>query len=532
MMFVAAEIKKNTYYDSVYLMRVTKEIEKIEGVISVLVGMGTELNKELVLSLDMMTQEIETIGANDFFVVAKMEKKDIMVEVLSKIESLMNEQKSSSIKEYKPATLELAVKYEPLTNFSLISLPGEYAIIEAKKALERNLHVMLFSDNISIEKEKELKLLAKQRGLLMMGPDCGTAIINGIPLAFANEVNRGSIGIISASGTGAQEVSVLIDKLGSGISQLIGTGGRDLKDEIDGIMMLQGIEALEKDESTDVIVLISKPPSKNVAEKIFSSINSSKKCYVINFIGSEFSNINNDKIHFTVSLEETAKLAVWLANAEKTTRKNEAEKRSKNKIDKLSIREKESTLIAKKRSKNISKKRKYLRGLFTGGTLALEAMNILQKEGISTYSNIPIDYDYELTNPKESIKNTCVDLGDDVFTKGRPHPMIEPSIRNERLIKEFNDEEVAIILMDCVLGYGSHEDPAGEIAKTLAEAKKGMGREKNDNPIVVVSICATDKDPQSLNQSVLDLENEGIIVSFSTAQATRIVAKVLETIGG
>ncbi|MBN4050771.1 MAG: FdrA family protein [Alkaliphilus sp.] len=529
-MFVAAEIKKNTYYDSVYLMRITKEIEKTEGVIDVLVGMGTELNKELVSSLSMMTKEIESLGPNDFFVVAKIKREEIMGVVTKKIDSLMNEKKKNNVKEHSPATLDSALKYNPEINFALISLPGEYAIEEAKKALEKNLHVMLFSDNISVEKEIELKLFAKQKGLLMMGPDCGTAIINGIPLAFANEVSRGNIGIISASGTGAQEVSVLIDKLGSGISQLIGTGGRDLKDEIGGITMIQAIEALEKDENTKIIVLISKPPSENVAEKIFKMLNNSKKNYVVNFIGSESKNVSNSKTHFAYSLEETAKMAVELAN-KSTVRNKEVDAKCKKAIEELKAKEKEAIASAKNMVGNLSVQRKYMRGLFTGGTLALEAMNILRGRGMEVYSNLAGDERFILSNANDSYRNACVDLGDDVFTRGRPHPMIEPSIRNERLIKEIRDEDVLVILMDCVLGYGSHENPAGEIANTLNLAKKDMTNEENDSPIIVVSIIGTNKDPQNLKESIIDLENAGAIVVFSTAQATRIVAEITKSIG-
>ncbi|MGV8146792.1 MAG: acyl-CoA synthetase FdrA [Alkaliphilus sp.] len=530
-MFIAAKIKKNTYYDSVYLMRVTKEIENVKGVKNVLVGMGTELNKELVSSLAMMTKEIESLGANDFFVVAKLDSEEVMEEIISKIDLLMNEKKSSNREEYRPTTLDSAVKYNSEINFALISLPGEYAVRESKKALEKNLHVMLFSDNISVEKEKELKLFAKKKGLLMMGPDCGTAIINGIPLAFANEVNRGSIGIISASGTGAQEVSVLIDKLGGGISQLIGTGGRDLKDEIGGIMMIQAIEALEKDENTRVIVLISKPPSDNVAMKIYEILVNSKKEYVINFIGSKPKDISNNRVHFASSLEETANLSVELAEKESSYGINKSDEERKVTIEGFRITDNQAIKTSKNMAKKFNKQRKYMRGLFTGGTLALEAMNILRNNGEKIYSNIASDDSYSLNDPNKSYRNSCIDLGDDVFTRGRPHPMIEPSIRNERLIQEIRDRDVAVVLMDCVLGYGSHENPAGEIARTLVKVKEEMYIERNDRPIIVVSIIGTDKDPQDLKKSIVDLENAGAIVVFSTAQSTRIVAKVLETIG-
>ncbi|MFH1002182.1 MAG: FdrA family protein, partial [bacterium] len=262
-------VRENTYYDSVTLMIISREVKKIEGVKEVIVGMGTELNKELAGNLNLLTPELQKITPNDFFISLDSIDDNIAKKAFAFVDELLSKKKAES-EDYQPSTFESALKYMPDANLVLISLPGKYAAREAKNSLLNNKHVMLFSDNVTLEEEIDLKKLAKQRGLLMMGPDCGTAIINHVALAFANVIRKGPIGIVGASGTGIQEVTVMIDKLGSGISQAIGTGGRDLKAEVGGIMMIEGLKALQNDPLTEVIVLISKPPDKEVARKVLS----------------------------------------------------------------------------------------------------------------------------------------------------------------------------------------------------------------------------------------------------------------------
>ncbi len=239
-------IRENAYYDSVTLMIITREVKKIEGVKEVIVGMGTELNKELAGNLNLLTPQLQKITPNDFFISLDSIDDNIAKKAFAFVDELLSRKKEES-EDYQPSTFESALKYMPEANLVLISLPGKYAAREAKNALLHDKHVMLFSDNVSLEEEIDLKNLAKQSGLLMMGPDCGTAIINHVALAFANVIKKGPIGIVGASGTGIQEVTVMIDKLGSGISQAIGTGGRDLKAEVGGIMMIEGLKALQND---------------------------------------------------------------------------------------------------------------------------------------------------------------------------------------------------------------------------------------------------------------------------------------------
>ena len=517
-MKVKYQIKKNTYYDSVTLMLISKEVKKIDGVSEALVGMATDLNKELSENLNISSEEIKALGPNDFFVTVLGEDDLDINEIVKVVDELLAKKKSSSSSDYMPPTLTSALKHEPDSNLVVISVPGKHAPEEVKKALNNDLHVMLFSDNVTVEEERELKELAKEKGLLMMGPDCGTAIINNVPLAFANVVKKGKIGVVGASGTGTQEVTVIIDKLGEGVSQVIGTGGRDLKSEIGGIMMLQGIEALMNDPNTEVIVLISKPPAPDVAEKVLKSIENSPKPVVVDFIGGDSELIRKYGAYPCNTLEDAANKAVALAKGEEVKD-----------FEGFTMDEETIENMVEKEANKFDSTQKYFRGLFTGGTLADEAMKLLGKViGEEIYSNIPLSPVYKLVDINNSIKNTCIDLGDDDFTVGKPHPMIDPSTRVERMTKEVKDD-VALLLMDFVLGYGSHEDPVSEMIPSIIEAKEKMAQ-KGKYLSVVASICGTSNDPQSLKESQEKLEEAGVVVMPSNAQAVRFVGKVLSRI--
>ncbi|SDZ04162.1 acyl-CoA synthetase FdrA [Tindallia californiensis] len=517
-MTLKSHVKKNAYYDSVVLMQVTKELKKTEGIQEVIVGMGTDLNKELAENLGLLTEEIKNATANDFFVTLEGEETIDMEDILLKIKTLLNQKKTSGGEDYRPATLRSAMKVMPEANLAIFSIPGEYAFDEVKKALEQDLHVMLFSDNVSIEEEKELKELAQEKGLLMMGPDCGTAIINQTPLAFANVVKPGNIGIVGASGTGTQEVSVIIDKLGAGVSQVIGTGGRDLKEEIGGIMMLMGMDALEKDEKTEVIVLISKPPSEKVAHKILERVKACQKPVIVDFIDGDRKMIESYGAYACISLEDTAQKAVALSKGEKPKD-----------FDGFSIDEKLIDEMVEKELSKYSQKQRYVRGLYTGGTLAEEAQTILTESLGEIFSNKPKKPERKLANVFKSEKHTVVDLGEDEFTIGKPHPMIDPSGRADRIVEEGQDEEVAVLLMDMVLGYGAHEDPAGEMIESIQQAKAQM-ESVNGHLTVVASICGTEGDPQDMEESRKKLEDAGVILLPSNAQAVKFVEKILKRI--
>lgn len=519
-MKLCVDIRKNTYYDSVALMVITKEIKKLPYVKEIIVGMGTDLNKELASNLKLSNGEIGSLTPNDFFIAAYAadEEDEAAEKIINKVDELLNSknEKDEVEDEYKPNTFNAALKHMKDANIVIISLPGKYAADEARKALKNGLNVMLFSDNVTLEDEIELKKIGRDKGLLVMGPDCGTAIINHVPLCFANVVRKGDIGIVGASGTGTQEVTVLIDKLGAGISQAIGTGGRDLKSDVGGIMMVEGFKALIEDPETKVIVLISKPPAPEVAKKILEMVASTKKPVVVDFIGGDRKSIEASGSYACISLEDAAYKAVALSKGNPV-------------LDYCGFTQPEEEIdkLVEKEVARFDKKQKYIRALYTGGTLADEAMKLLDKEGFDIYSNIPLKPELRLKNIQKSEMNTCIDLGDDDFTVGKPHPMIDPMGRVERLPQEAEDEEVAIILMDFVIGYGSHVDPAGEMLPGIIEAKKKM-ESKGKYLSVVGYICGTENDPQNYKAQKEKLEDAGVIIMPSNAQAVRYCAKLMK----
>jgi succinyl-CoA synthetase alpha subunit len=366
----------------------------------------------------------------------------------------------------------MALAEAPESNLALVSVPGEYAAAEAAKALARGLHVMLFSDNVAVDDEVALKRDASARGLLVMGPDCGTAIIDGVPLAFANVVRRGPIGCVAASGTGLQQVTTLVDRLGLGVSQAIGTGGRDLSEAVGGITMLDGLKLLAADRDTRVIVLISKPPAPAVAERVIAAAARAPKPVVVNFIGATPA-ARGKNLHFARTLEDAARAAVALARGRKPA-KGAPMPRS-------------------------AETRRRVCGLFSGGTFCYEAELILGADG------------HEL-----------IDLGDDQYTRGRPHPMIDHRLRNDRIVAAAKDPGVAVILLDIVLGYGAHPDPAAEMASALRAARKA-----NRRVAFVGSVCGTQADPQGLARQEAALRKEGVLLAPSNAAAARMAAKLL-----
>ncbi len=510
-MAVTYLVKNNTYYDSVTLMIITREVKKVEGVKEVIVGMGTELNKELAGNLNLLTSELQKITPNDFFISLDSADNNITQKAFSLIDELLSKKKAES-EDYRPSTFESALKYMPDANLVLISLPGKYAAREAKNALSNNRHVMLFSDNVSLEEEIDLKNLANQRGLLMMGPDCGTAIINHVALAFANVIRKGPIGIVGASGTGIQEVTVMIDKLGSGISQAIGTGGRDLKAEVGGIMMIEGLKALQDDPLTEVIVLISKPPDKKVARKVLSILKEGEKPSVVYFAGGDPEAIKEYGTIPGLSLEDTARKAVAIAKGKSI---EDFTGFSVTGIDK----------IIQEETKKLNEKQRYIRGLYTGGTLCDEAMIILSSLVGDIYSNIPIKPEGKLSDINKSYRHSLIDLGDDEFTRGKPHPMIDPYVRQERILREAKDKEAGIILMDFVLGFGSNPDPAGEMIPYIRKARE-IAAKDGRNICMISSVCGTEGDPQNLIEQEKKLEGEGVIVMPSNAQAVKLAAVI------
>jgi succinyl-CoA synthetase alpha subunit len=514
-MTVKTLIKTSEYHDSVSLMLVARELSKLEGIKDAAVVMGTEANKSILTDSGLLTEEAKAASPNDLVIALAASSDSVADEALQKAEVLLKQKASSAqTGEFRPKTIRGAVSTDPAANVAVISVAGRYATDEAWEALSHGLHVLLFSDNVSLEDEIALKKYAREQGLLLMGPGAGTTILNNVALGFANVLPRGPVGIVSAAGTGLQEVSTLLARHGVGISQGIGTGGRDLKKEVGGIMMLEALKALQQDEGTSVIVLISKPPAEAVVRLILDQVAASVKPVVICFLGGEasaFAKIPN--VVPARTLYECALLAAQMIRPELGVVAEVLE------AENTRLAEQAKSLKAK-----LNASQYYLRGLFSGGTLCYEAQ-VIWKEvlDIPVYSNAPLPGGSALPDSTKSRQHTVVDLGEEEFTVGRPHPMIDNDLRIRRILQEARDPEVAVILLDVVIGYGAHPDPASELGKTVEEAQRlarGEGREL----LFVASVTGTEEDPQSLSRTTSTLEHAGVIVCDSNSAAARLTA--------
>jgi len=523
-MVVKGVVKKGQYFDSVTLMLVAKGLTEVEGVEDAAIVMGTDENKSILESSGMLLDEFKQAKDSDLIIVVKAKDESLAEKMLEKAEKDLQESRTKfeEAGDYLPKSLEGALEIMPDANLVLISVAGKYAGDEAMKALEKGLHVMLFSDNVPLEKEIELKKYARDKGLLVMGPDCGTAIINGAPLAFANVVNRGDIGIVAASGTGLQEVSCVITNEGAGISQAIGTGGRDVKKDVGGIMFLEGMKALNEDENTKVIALVSKPPHEDVLKKIANLIKEEIKKPVVGiFIGGDPEVVKNAGAIPANTLEEAGLIAASLSKG-----------KSMDEFKKLlEEREEEIKKLAEEEASKKKEGQKYVRGLYTGGTLCDEAQ-LLFKDMIGyVYGNAPLKEEFKLKDSWKSFKNTVVDLGEDEFTVGRPHPMIDYTLRNKRILEEAKDPEVAVILLDVVLGYGSNMKPGEELAPVIKKAKE-MAKKEGRDLSIICSITGTKKDPQNKDKVEKELKEAGTIVMPSNAAASKLSAYIVKKLGG
>ena len=492
-------INKNTYQDSVVLMLLTNEISALEGVNRVSIMMGTPANKDIFINSGFDTPELEEATANDMVIVIDAESEEVVENALEHIDEFLKSQAESTdektdrvIRNWEGALMEL-----PDANLAVISVPGAYAASVANRALDEDLNVFIFSDNVDIEDEVRLKKKAKEKGLLCMGPDSGTGIINGIPIAFTNNIRTGKIGIVGASGTGIQEVTTIIDRLGGGVSNAIGTGGRDLSEEVGGITMLSAIATLAEDDDTDVITIISKPPAERVRNNVMNYLRSLDKPVVTIFLGEKPKH-HEENLYQAYTLEEAAKLSVQLM-------RNEDIKAFRTE-SRFGAEEVEGKII---------------KGYYSGGTLAEEAAMLI-KDALGLDKEREEEKGFMLKYNGFEI----IDLGDDQYTQGRPHPMIDPAIRAEYL-ERAQEELPDVILFDIVLGYGAHDNMAAALApsiKKLKEEAKRQGKEL----YFVTSLCGTDKDPQGYDKQKEILEGLGVIVCETNNQA---VEKSLALVG-
>ena len=517
-MKVMGIVKKGEYYDSISIMLIAKQVSEMDGVADSAVVMGTKANKSVLESSGLLPAELLSAGETDLIVAVKLRDAAESESTVAEIEAVFKALKKSDEREtLAPQSLEGALNGFPGANLAMISVAGRFAGEVALQAMRRGMHVFLFSDNVPLEREIELKKFAQQRKLFVMGPDCGTAIINGVPLAFANVVNRGKIGIVAASGTGLQEVSCIISNSGCGISQAIGTGGRDVRKEVGGIMFLESMNALAADESTEVVLLVSKPPATEVVAKIISAARGIRKPVVGVFLGAPSELLRGSNIHQALTLEEAALLCVAISKKENVSAVADA----------LKKHEAEIISMAKEEAAKQSSAQKYLRALYSGGTFCDEAQLLCQNVLSEVYSNIPFGTTKKLKDSWKSERHTILDLGDDEFTVGKPHPMIDYSTRNKRILLEAENPETAVVLLDIVLGYGSNMNPLAEIIPVIKEVKNITAQQKRYLP-VVCSVTGTDKDPQNRSTVVSALEAEGVKVMESNAAASNLAISIVK----
>jgi FdrA protein len=492
------QVRRGAYYDSVVLMQLQRSLGNLPGAIDAGVVMGTQANKEVLAQSGLLAPEARDAAADDLIIVVKAEDSQAALAALERVDELLaSRRQAEAEQDFLPKSLESACQMLPAARWVLVSVAGRYAAGVAREALRLGKNVFLYSDNVSLDDEISLKRTAGDRGLLVMGPDCGTAIISGVGLGFANGVRRGPIGIVGASGTGLQQVSSRIHQLGSGITHALGTGGRDLSEAVGAATTRQGLDLLSRDPETKVIVLVSKPPAPQVVEEVFCAARSAGKPVVVDLIGFHGRPSPGDHLHFCTTLDETAELAVELAAApppESPAPDMELEP--------------------------FAPGQHYVRGLFSGGTLAYEALLILQDYLHQVYSNAPLDQAFRLANAMTSQAHTIVDLGEDEFTVGRLHPMLDNDLRIRRLQQEADDPQAAVILLDVVLGHGAHPNPAGELAPAIAAAKAGAARAGRHLEVIGI-VVGTDQDPQDIDAQIQRLEEAGTLVYTSNEAAVR-----------
>jgi FdrA protein len=479
-------VRHGFYLDSVALMRLSREIAAMPDVDEAALMMATPANKAVLAAAELLAAEADDAGGNDLILAVRAATATAAEAALAAAAAALDRQRNAARASGsgQPKSLRAALRQQPAANLALISVPGDYAAAEARKALRSGLDVMIFSDNVPLAEEVALKRQARALGRLVMGPDCGTAIIAGMPLAFANRVPLGEIGVIGASGTGMQEVCCLLAQAGCGISQAIGVGSRDLSQEVGGLSTLAAIDLLDADAATQRIVLISKPPHPEVAQRVLDRIGLSRKRFVICFLGAG-----------AIALPRNASAVPTLSAA--------AEQVSSLPLAPLA----RPTPLPPQRAGSIL-------GLYAGGSLAAEAQLVLLAQGRSVASNAPVP-GARLLNEAGADIDRIIDLGADEFTRGRPHPMIDAGVRTGELVRALADPALAAILLDLVIGFGANADPAAEVAAAL----RGGASER---PYVIASVTGTEADPQVRSRQMATLAAAGVLLAGANAGAAEL----------
>lgn len=492
---IHAFIKKGCFQDSVSLMIISRKLSESENVDDVSVMMGTPANKSLLETTGFWHDDFNNATPNDICVAIRTETADesITQAILQQLDESLQQlaqatggsQTLLQVRRWESASQKL-----PEANMTLISVAGEYAAELANQALDRNLNVMMFSDNVTLEDEITLKRRAQDKGLLVMGPDCGTAMIAGTPLAFANVMPEGNIGVLGASGTGIQELCSQIALAGEGITHAIGLGGRDLSAEVGGISALTALEMLGADDKSQVLAFVSKPPAEAVRQHIVTAMKATGKPVVALFLGYTSAVARDENVWFAATLDDAARLACLLAR-----------------------------VAARRRSLSTTGDG-VIRGLYTGGTLAAEAAGLL-----AAHLNVTADAQHHHGMMLDAAGHQIIDLGDDFYTVGRPHPMIDPALRNQLITDLGTQPQVRVLLVDVVIGYGATADPAASLVQAWQKACAARGHEQS--LYAIATVTGTERDPQCRSLQIATLEDAGIAVVSSLPEATLLAAELI-----
>ncbi|HNQ06879.1 MAG TPA: DUF1116 domain-containing protein [Tetrasphaera sp.] len=507
------DVRGGAYYDSVTLMHVSKLIATTPGISAAQVAMGTDLNLEVLAGMGFSLPD--GIGVNDVVVALRGAASEAVDAGLAAVDQALAELKANSRNTSgfgsapEPVTLGGAIAAGD-ASLALISVPGEHAAAEAMDAIDAGVSVMLFSDNVAVADEVALKDAATARGVLVMGPDCGTAVVSGVALGFANVVAAGSVGLVAASGTGAQQVMCLLDAAGVGVSHVLGVGGRDLSAPVGGRATRQALAMLAADEGTTSIIVVSKPPAPEVLAALETYAVGMGKPVHWAILGA-------GRPDLTASVESA--LAAAGANLPEAW-PHWGDARGSGAVG-------GPTGEAPAGASPAAGHGARLRGLFCGGTLADEAMIIAGSTLGAIRSNIPLAPELALGDDLAAESgHVVIDFGDDGLTRGRAHPMIDPSLRAERIRAEGQDPTCGVLLLDLVLGYGSHPDPAGDLALAIRSARASAALAGRELP-VVVALVGTQGDPQGLEACATALVAAGARVYLSNAEAARAAVSLL-----
>lgn len=494
---IQAFLKKGCFQDSVSLMLISRQLSNGDDVEEVSVMMGTPANKSLLESTGLWHPLFEEATPNDICVAIRpaVSSGDVSEEIAQQLNGALASvaQASSGGQRLDVARRwQTALAKQPEANLALISVAGDYAADLADEALDHDLNVMMFSDNVPVESEVALKKKAATKGLLVMGPDCGTAMVAGSPLAFANVLPKGPISIVGASGTGIQELASQVCLAGQGITHAIGLGGRDLSAEVGGASALSALKMMENDQETEVVAFVSKPPAPDVEQRVIHAMKGMSKPVVALFLGTRQDKARDGNVFFANSLAEAGRLAAMLANVRQYVPGcNQTSGKT-------------------------------ILGLYTGGTLAAEAAMLTAEQ-----FGLTVDDAHDQGVMLNDGGHLIIDLGDDHYTVGRPHPMIDPTTRTLEIEKRAVDEAIGVLLLDVVIGYGATADPALALVDAVESVKS-----KRQSPLhVIATVTGTQEDPQQRSKQISILIDAGVAVVNTLEEAVLLSEALTEQQG-